>query len=49
MEADDDGSRSARQKNVALADRADTAMDDFNGNFVVGQLAECVGESFRRG
>ena len=48
VEADDDRAGRAREQNVALGDRADAAVNDFDLHFGVRQLRQRVGERFRR-
>src|SRR5450432_1948381 len=48
MEADDDGARRFRELDVALGNRTDSAMDDLDAHFARRQLAEGIGECFRR-
>ena len=48
VEADDDRARRAREQNVALGDRADAAVNDLDLHLVVRELAERVGQRFRR-
>src|SRR5688500_3488249 len=48
VETDDDRAGRSREENVALGDRSDAAMNDFDRHLFVGELRERIGERFRR-